>query len=117
MIKNSRLEIRISTKDKELAKALSKNFFGDINLSKLFVKLLHATNEKRPIILDEQLIDFRLALRQLSGIARNLNQVTRRLNSDDNFTPNQLGTNYLASLKQYISSLSEEFKRVLDNNN
>jgi len=116
MAKKNRLEIRISNTDKELARQLSQEILGDINLSKLFIKMLHATSTTKPIILDEQLVDFRLAVRQLSGIARNLNQVTRRLNSDDNVSLEPLGNNYLATLTQYVCQLNDQFKLIINNN-
>lgn len=116
MTKNNRLEIRISTADKALARQLSQEILGDINLSKLFIKMLHTIHTTKPIIIDEQLIDFRLAVRQLSGIARNLNQVTRRLNSDDNISLEPLGNNYLTTLTQYVCQLNDEFKLLINNN-
>lgn len=116
MVKCSRVEIRISEHDKRLASEISFNMFGQQNISKLFIKLLHSASYKKPIILEEQLVDFRLAVRQLSGIARNLNQVIRKLHTDDNLPQDFLNDRYLNSLKEYVVSVNNELKTLIKEN-
>ena len=115
MTKNKQVLIRLTNDDKELAKHVSSEILGKENISKLFVKMLHSTAKNQPILTDVQLATFRLAVCQLSGIARNLNQVTRRLNSEEVVSLDNLGSHYLESLKDYIYKLNNEFKKIINN--
>lgn len=116
MTKDKRVEIRLSSDDKKLAQSLSFMILGKNNTSKLFIKLLRSAENKTPIILDDQLVDFRKAVGQLSGIARNLNQITRRVNSEDVITKDMLSISYLTSLKDYVTGVNNELKKLIKDN-
>lgn len=116
MSKDKYLLIRLTESDKQLARQTSLNVLGKENISRLFLKMLNNTANNSPILSNEQLVDFRLAVSQLSGIARNLNQITRRINSVDIITQDTLSIKYLESVRNYIDEVNNQIKKIVKDN-
>lgn len=116
MTKDKFLIIRVTEADRQLAKETSFKLFGKRNVSRLFTKMLNKTANNSPIISDESLTDFRMAVSQLSGMARNLNQITRRINSDDAMTGDYLSMKYLNTISIYIQDVNNQIKKIIKDN-
>lgn len=116
MTKDKLFLIRVTEHEKKLAKATSVKILGKENVSKLFIRLVTSASTKLPVIQDDQLVDFRKAVGQLSGIARNLNQIARRVNSEDIITKDTLSISYLMTLKDYVTNVNNEFKKIIKDN-
>lgn len=116
MAKDKLFLIRVTEHEKTLAKATSIKILGKENVSKLFIRLVNSASTNLPVIQDDQLIDFRKAVGQLSGIARNLNQIARRVNSEDIITKDTLSISYLMTLKDYVANVNNEFKKIIKDN-
>lgn len=90
----------------------SIDVIGRKNKSRIVRKIIREYLDLGPDLLESEMTDFRHAVRQLSGVARNLNQLTAYVHSDaSNLT--KVTPEYLDRVIKHVNSLSEELKRYV----
>ncbi len=67
-----------------------------------------------PDLIDKELKEFREAVKQLTGIARNLNQITARINKD-NALKTPLTDEYLKRIKEQVIEVNNRLKSYVNN--
>lgn len=114
-MKTSTIGVRVTESERALVERLSAELFGKPNLSKFIVKLIHNADGCLPIIKAEDLVAFKLANNQLTGIARNLNQITRKINAADDlkYLPT---AKFLEELSKQVNNLKIELAQVINSN-
>ena len=81
--------------------------------SRLGRKIVREIIQTQPDLLVEEMKEFKQATRQLAGISRNLNQLTRAVNSGK--IPDKLANkNYWVDLKNHVARLRSQFDAVMD---
>ena len=86
--------------------------FGRANISKLLVKLVREVIHEGPYLTQDEMYAFCLAVRQVTGIARNLNQITKKLNANAN--PAAFNAHYLAQLQESVQDLHTALVAVIE---
>jgi len=89
------------TKDENDAYEKSSKEYGFKKRNSLLLKLIREEINKKPELNDEQIIELREANRNLLGIGRNLNQIARKLNSEEQVT-SPITPEYIKMLVSYI---------------
>ena len=108
------MRVRLTEEEWQQAEAASIVLFGNTNKSQLLRKLLRDYIGMGPNLTEHELKEFRGAVRQLTGIARNLNQITARINNDEkNIT--HLSENYLERVKEKVNNVNEQLKGYISN--
>ncbi len=87
---------------------------GVNNKSRLIRKLLRDYIGLGPDLIDKELKEFREAVKQLTGIARNLNQITARINKD-NALKTPLTDEYLKRIKEQVIEVNNRLKSYVNN--
>lgn len=90
----------------------STALFGRKNKSRIVRKLVREFLGYGPDLLESELNDFRLAVRQLTGMARNLNQITKAVNSDDK-NLSKVDEKYLDKVSSEVASLNDKLKSYI----
>lgn len=101
-MKTTVIHIRVTDDEKLFAEELSLKVFGKQNTSKLVVKLLREACGNA-YLADKELQEFKQAVRNLTGISRNLNQITRLIHMDKK-APDTLTANYLKALLSSVQA-------------
>ena len=84
-----------------------------IKRSKLFRKIVREVINNEPDLLPEEMKEFKESVKQLAGMARNLNQLTRAVNSGK--LPVQLSDeSYFIALKDEVISLRNQLDYYID---
>lgn len=109
MIKTKSMRIRLTEEEWSGADSASIALFGRPNKSRLMRKLLRDYIGMGPDLTDEEIRAFREAIRQLTGMARNLNQITARMNSDNN-QKSPLSPDYIKRLSSLVREVNEQLK-------
>ena len=109
MPKTTPVRIRMTHDEVKAIEEVSVNLLGRINISKVVRKATRDFLNFGPDLLDLQMAEFRLAVRQLSGISNNLNQVAKAINSDQN-NLSRVRIEHLNSLRISVDTLNN--KRV-----
>ena len=109
MIKTKSMRIRLTEEEWSGADSASIALFGRPNKSRLMRKLLRDYIGMGPDLTDEEMRAFREAIRQLTGMARNLNQITARMNSD-NKQNSPLFPDYIKRLSSLVREVNEQLK-------
>ncbi|KTC94911.1 hypothetical protein Lfee_2575 [Legionella feeleii] len=109
MIKTKSMRIRLTEEEWSGADSASISLFGRPNKSRLMRKLLRDYIGMGPDLTDEEMTAFREAIRQLTGMARNLNQITARMNSD-NKQNSPLSPEYIKRLSSLVREVNEQLK-------
>lgn len=103
------MRIRLTEEEWSGADSASIALFGRPNKSRLMRKLLRDYIGMGPDLTDEEMRAFREAIRQLTGMARNLNQITARMNSDNNQN-SPLSPDYIKRLSSLVREVNEQLK-------
>lgn len=109
MIKTRPLVIRVTEDELAHLEEAGIRLFGRPNKSRLMRKLLRDYIGMGPDLTDEEMTAFREAIRQLTGMARNLNQITARMNSD-NKQNSPLSPEYIKRLSSLVRQVNEQLK-------
>ena len=112
MTRYHHVAVRVTTEEKQQIKALSARLFGKANISKLLLKLLRESLGDGPYLTQDEMYAFCIAVRQITGIARNLNQITKKLNASAN--PAAFNAHYLTQLQQYVQDLHIALVAVIE---
>lgn len=109
MKKTKPLLVRVTDEEHTQLEEASLRLFGRPNKSRLLRKLLRAYLGMGLDLNDEELALYRETVRQLTGIARNLNQITVRMHQQT--TPdNPLTTDYIARLTAQVLAVNDAVK-------
>ena len=112
MQKTKSMRVRLTDEEWQHAELASQALFGNQNKSKLIRKLLRDYIGMGPDLTSLEMKEFREAVRQLTGISRNLNQITSRINSDEKQLSN-LSEHYLDNIKNYVNSVNDTLKHYM----
>ncbi|STX39281.1 plasmid mobilization relaxosome protein MobC [Legionella feeleii] len=112
MNKTKSMRIRLTEEEWLHADSASMLLFGCPNKSRLMRKLLRDYIGMGPDLTEQEIKAFREAVRQLTGIARNLNQITSRINRDKKQTAS-LSDDYIERLKTNVLEINEQLKRYI----
>lgn len=112
MPKTTPVRIRMTHDEVKAIEEVSVNLLGRINISKVVRKATRDFLNFGPDLLDLQMAEFRLAVRQLSGISNNLNQVAKAINSDQN-NLSRVRIEHLNSLRISVDTLNNKLIRII----
>ena len=105
MTKTSVIHIRLTPDEKAAIEICSTHLLGNKNTSTLLRKLIRQFLQC-PNLMAHELAEFSLAVRQLTGIARNLNQITRVMNTTKSFHSN-ITPRYLQQINQQVDKVNQ----------
>lgn len=109
MQKTRPLIVRMTQEEITRIEEYSEAILGRNNKSRVVRKLVRDGIGFGPDLIDSEMIEFRTAVRNLTGISRNLNQITKAINSSpDNC--NKIDNKKLDELKKYVEDISSELK-------
>ncbi len=97
---------------------IEKNRFKDIanknglKTSSLIRKLIREVINKKIELVPDEMKEFKSAIRQLVGISRNLNQLTRAVNSGK-IPGNINNVKYWSDIKKHVSGVQEELESYI----
>lgn len=114
MNKTKSMRVRLTDAEWQNAENASIALFGNTNKSQLLRKLLRDYVGMGPDLSAQELQEFREAVKQLTGIARNLNQITARINSSD-ANINHLTDNTLKRVQEKVNGVNEQLKSYISN--
>ena len=109
MNKTKSMRVRLTDEEWQQAESASLALFSNKNKSQLIRKLLRDYVGMGPDLTAYELKEFREAVRQLTGIARNLNQITSRVNSEAGQT-NHLSLPYIDAIKIHVNDVNNSLK-------
>ena len=112
MQKTKSMRVRLTDEEWQHAESASQSLFGNQNKSKLIRKLLRDYIGMGPDLTSLEIKEFREAVRQLTGISRNLNQIASRINSDEKQLSN-LSEHYLDNIKNHVNSVNDTLKHYM----
>ena len=112
MQKTKSMRVRLTDEEWQQAESASQSLFGNQNKSKLIRKLLRDYIGMGPDLTSLEIKEFREAVRQLTGISRNLNQIASRINSDEKQLSN-LSEHYLDNIKNHVNSVNDTLKHYM----
>ena len=112
MQKTKSMRVRLTDEEWRHAESASEKLFGNKNKSQLIRKLLRDYIGMGPDLTTQDIKEFREAVRQLTGIARNLNQLVSRINSDEKQLSN-LSESYMGSLKSHVDQVNDTLKHYI----
>ena len=112
MQKTKSMRVRLTDEEWQHAESASQSLFGNQNKSKLIRKLLRDYIGMGPDLTSLEMKEFREAVKQLTGISRNLNQITYRINSDEKQLSN-LSEHYLDNIKNHVNSVNDTLKNYM----
>jgi hypothetical protein len=110
--KTHTIHVRLTPIEKEQGEILSETLLGKPNLSRLIRILLREAIGAGPDLLPKEREEFSLAIRQLTGIARNLNQITAAIHSDKNQIKRFSESN-IEGLLKHVTSVRDTLKQVI----
>ena len=109
--KSDALRFRISKDEGESFNQYCEK--NDIKKSRLLRKVVREIITNEPDLLPEEMEAFKDAVRQLAGISRNLNQITRKVNSGA--CPTQLSNQgYWDDLGDYVKAVRHSLDEIID---
>ena len=106
------MRVRLTDEEWLQAESASEMLFGNKNKSQLIRKLLRDYIGMGPDLTELEIKEFREAVRQLTGMARNLNQITSRINSDEKQLSN-LSENYMNDIMSYVNEVNNTLKKYI----
>lgn len=105
------LPTRLTAKENNLFKKYCEK--NSTNRSRLNRKIIREIINKQPDLLPSEMVEFKNAVRQLAGISRNLNQITRKVNSGK--CPSQLSDQkYWESIGDYVKDVRQRLDDIID---
>jgi len=84
-----------------------------VKRSKLFKKVVREIINNEPDLIVEEMKEFKNAVRQLSGISANLNQITRAINSGK-VPKNSIKQSYYSDLNDNVNELKNKLNLYID---
>ncbi|MFJ1270005.1 plasmid mobilization relaxosome protein MobC [Legionella lytica] len=114
MNKTKSMRVRLTETEWQQAETASISLFGTNNKSRFLRKLMRDYIGMGPDLTDKELNEFRDAVRQLTGIARNLNQITARINNNSQELKH-VPVDYLKRVEQSVIALNDELKSYISN--
>lgn len=102
------VHVRLTLAEKEALAQLSLQWLGCQNLSRLMRRLIRDAL-KCPDVLKDEKEQFIVVVRQLTGIARNFNQLMAAMHGGK-VNANLVNPQYLLQIKQIVESVNEQFK-------
>lgn len=112
MQKTKSMRVRLTDDEWQQAESASEMLFGNKNKSQLIRKLLRDYIGMGPDLTEIEIKEFREAVRQLTGIARNLNQITSRINSDEKQLSN-LSERYMNDIMLHVNNVNNTLKTYI----
>jgi phage FluMu protein gp41 len=112
MNKTKSVRIRLTDKEWDDAELASLRLLGTHNKSRLIRKLLRDYLNMGPDLTDREIQDFREAVRQLTGVAINLNQITMKINSDTK-NLDKLSGHDLDAIKKQVRNVNDTLKNYI----
>ena len=112
MQKTKSMRVRLTDEEWQQAESASEMLFGNKNKSQLIRKLLRDYIGMGPDLTEIEIKEFREAVRQLTGIARNLNQITSRINSDEKKLSN-LSERYMNDIMLHVNNVNNTLKTYI----
>lgn len=112
MNKTKSIRVRLTDEEWTQAESVSLLLFGETNKSRLIRKLLRDYIGFGPDFTHEELNEFRQAVRQLTGIARNLNQITTKLHQNEQLT-NRFSNDYLQEVLSHVIEVNDSLKNYI----
>lgn len=111
--KTKPLVIRITQKEKENLENACIKIEEKPNKSRLIRKIIREYIYEKPDLLSYEMEAFRRAVRNLTGLSRNLNQITKKINAGE-LKPDQLTTNKINDLQNSVSALNDQVKHYIE---
>lgn len=111
--KTESLRVRITEDEKTNLENLSISILGHKNVSKLLRKLIREFIYNSPELLENELEQFKISVKNLTGISRNLNQITAKINTKSN--AKYLTESKINDLKMRVNELNESLKKYVAN--
>lgn len=109
MEKTHSLRFRVTEEESKQLEEAAIRLLGRPNKSRFIRKLIRDYIGMGLDLTDEELKEFRKAVVQLTGISRNLNQITTRINSDENKLEH-LSVDYLERIKNHVNEVNNQLK-------
>jgi len=113
--KETVINVRVTQEERDAFNQLSVDLLGKRSASRLLRKLVREALHLGPDLINEERKDFQHALRQLTGIARNLNQITASINSGNHASIERLTVAYLSRLSDEVSTLKQAMIQFINN--
>ena len=114
MNKTKSMRVRLTELEWQQAEMASIALFGTNNKSRLLRKLMRDYIGMGPDLTEQEIKEFREAVRQLTGVARNLNQITARINNNSQELKH-VTMDYLKRIEQSVIELNNELKSYISN--
>lgn len=108
------MRVRLTELEWQQAEMASIALFGTNNKSRLLRKLMRDYIGMGPDLTEQEIKEFREAVRQLTGVARNLNQITARINNNSQELKH-VTMDYLKRIEQSVIELNNELKSYISN--
>ena len=112
MAKTIPIRVRMTLEEINELEQFSIKILGTINVSRIVRKSIRDFIGFGPDLLDYQMTEFRMAVRQLTGLSRNFNQVTKAINS----TPSnlsKLNQDLLLNLATSVDELNSNLVKII----
>jgi len=106
------MRVRLTDEEWHQAESASLALLGSKNKSQLIRKLLRDYIGMGPDLTAHEIKEFREAVRQLTGIARNLNQIASRINSDEKQL-SYVSEHYIATIKTHVNDVNNTLKNYI----
>ncbi len=112
MAKTIPIRVRMTLDEINELEEISIKILGTINVRSIVRKSIRYFIGFGPDLLDAQMTEFRMAVRQLTGLSRNFNQVTKAINSSpDNLS--KLNQDRLISLAKSVDDLNNNLVKII----
>ena len=85
----------------------------DVKYGRLLRKIVREIIAKQPDLITSEMKEFKGAVKQLAGISRNLNQLTRAVNSGK-YPKRLTEESYFIDLKAYVKDVRKQLDAVID---
>lgn len=114
MLKTTPVRIRMTHDEVKALEEISIELLGRKNKSRLVRKVVRDFIGFGPDLLDLQMAEFRQAVRQLSGMANNFNQVVRAINSNPQ-NLSRVTEERLENISNSINNLNSKLLNIINN--
>lgn len=114
MNKTSTVRVRVTEEEKKLLEERSIAITGRNNKSKLLRKIIRELAYLTPDLLEEDIKEFRVAVKNLTGISRNLNQITAKINAGI-YKDDTLSSHKIDVLKDHVDEVNKTLKLYVKN--
>tara|TARA_Y100000782_G_C10168318_1_gene258613 strand:+ start:180 stop:728 length:549 start_codon:yes stop_codon:yes gene_type:complete len=111
-LKDSYLTTRLNSSEKKAYEARS-NEYGFVNKNSLVMKLIREEINRMPDLKKEELSALRESTKQLLAIGRNLNQIAKKMNSE-NYEGNTVTLKYLETIAEYVENLETRILQIIN---